>query len=151
MTKLTLKTIILIVAISLTGCSIDTETEKNKSKDVVDWQVRNEYVKNGKVLFTLFHVPELTTGETYGYEIHFTEAFETDEDIELAIYAYHKETGERIIAYSPKKIKPESTLGFVAKLNTFIFEVKYPLTGLWRYEVILDNEIYGDAILDIKE
>jgi hypothetical protein len=71
---------------------------------ITDWEVRNEYVENDKVLFSVFPDPNLTAGKPYGYMINFTEPFETFKGKKIAIYAYHKETGKRVTAFTPKTI-----------------------------------------------
>jgi hypothetical protein len=37
-----------------------------------------------------------------------------------------------------------------SSLDRFTINFKLPLSGLWRYEVVLDDEIYGDVILSVK-
>lgn len=41
-----------------------------------DWEVRNEYVENNEVLFSVFPDPQLSAGKPYGYMFSFTEPFE---------------------------------------------------------------------------
>jgi hypothetical protein len=114
-----------------------------------DWEVRNEYAANDKVLFRIYPDPALATGKPYGYMISFTEPFETYKGKELAIYAYHKETGQSVIALPPKKITEPSS-GY-SSLNRFTTTFQLPVGGIWRFEVVLNEKMYGDVILSVKE
>ncbi|GIN84226.1 hypothetical protein J6TS2_06120 [Heyndrickxia sporothermodurans] len=67
----------------------------------------------------------------------------------MAIYAYHKETGEKITAVSPFTIK-EPSPGY-SSLERFTTTFEVPFGGLWRYEVFLNDKFYADAILLVKK
>ena len=124
--------------------------EENKSKGVADdWKVRTEYIKNGKVLFAVFPDPTLSAGKPAGYMISFKESFETFKGKKITIYVYHKETGKRVTALSPQTIS-EPSPGYPS-LNRFTTNFTLPLSGLWRYEVVLNDQIYGDVILSVNE
>ncbi|WP_456276319.1 hypothetical protein [Bacillus sp. AK128] len=116
-----------------------------------DWEPRNQFVKDGEVLFTIFPDPALTatTKKSYGYMVSFTEPFETFEGKTMAIYATHKDTGMQITIRPPKLIT-ESSPGYDS-LQRFTFEANTPLSGYWKYKVVLDGEVYGDVILYIPE
>jgi hypothetical protein len=116
---------------------------------VNEWKVRNEYVENNKVLFSVFPDPALTAGKPYGYIFSFTEPFETFKGKELAIYAQHLESGERITALAPKKIT-EPSPGYPS-LERFTHTFEVPVGGLWKYEVFVDDQFYGDVILSVSE
>ena len=113
------------------------------------WDVRNEYSENNKVLFEISPDPNLTVGKPYGYIFSFNEPFETYEDKELAIYAYHKKTGQRVIAVQPTLIT-EPSPGYNT-LGRFTATFEVPLEGLWRYEVRLDGKPYGDVVLNVEQ
>jgi hypothetical protein len=116
---------------------------------ITDWEVRNEYVEHNKVLLRINPDPALAAGRPYGYMFSFTEPFETYKGKEIAIYAYHKETGEGITVLPPKKITEPSS-GY-SSLNRFTTTFELPIGGIWRFEVVLDEQIYGDVILSVKE
>lgn len=88
-------------------------------------------------------------GKPYGYLFHFTAPFETFKGKDLAIYAYHKETGEKVTVVSPQTIKEPSS-GY-SSLERFTATFEVPFSGLWRYEVVLDDEFYADVVLLVKE
>jgi hypothetical protein len=110
---------------------------------------RDVYVKDGKVLLLVAPDPSLSAGKPYGYLFHFTAPFETFKGKELAIYAYHKETGEKITGLSPETIIEPST-GY-STLERFTATFSVPKSGVWRYEVVLDGEFYADVVLAVKE
>jgi PBP1b-binding outer membrane lipoprotein LpoB len=111
-------------------------------------EIRDIFVKDGKVLLMVAPDPSLSAGKPYGYIFHFTAPFETFKGKELAIYAYDKETGEKIIGLSPETIKEPST-GY-ATLERFTVTFAVPKSGLWRYEVVLDGKSYADVVLAVK-
>lgn len=113
-----------------------------------EWKYRDEYAKDGIVLLSLAPDPVLEAGKPFGYLFHFTAPFETFEGKELAIYAYNKETGEKITAVSPIKIEEPSS-GY-SSLERFTATFEVPYGGLWRYEVVLDGEFYADVVLFVK-
>jgi hypothetical protein len=115
----------------------------------VKWEERNEYVEDGKVILAVHTDPYLNAGEPYGYLFSFTESFETFEGKELAIYAYHKETGDKITAVSPIIIREQDSSSSI--LERFIVNFEIPKSGLWRYEVVLDGEFYADVVLSVVE
>ncbi|MDP5273256.1 hypothetical protein [Chengkuizengella axinellae] len=138
--------ILLFAIFTITSCS---GTEESNSEVLLDSKTRDQYIENGEVLFTIFPDPGLVAGKSFGYVISFSESFETYKGKELSIYAYHEETGKQIIAFPPEIITEPSS-GYLS-LNRFTFSFELPLSGLWRYEIILDKEVYGDVILDVKE
>lgn len=117
--------------------------------ETTEWEARNKYEKNGKLLFTMFQDPELRLGKPYGYMFSFNEPFETFKGKELAIYAYHKETGERVTAQHPKKITEPSS-GY-ATLSRFVIFFELPRKGVWKIEFLLDEQIYGTVILPVTD
>lgn len=136
--------------ISLAACTVETEKEaiENKKETKENWELRDEYVKDGNVLLSIAPDPSLSAGKPYGYLLHFTAPFETFKGKELAIYAYHKETGEKITGLSPEIIK-EPSLGY-STLERFTATFSVPKSGLWRYEVVLDGNFYADVVLTVK-
>ncbi|MBS4191961.1 hypothetical protein KHA94_17490 [Bacillus sp. FJAT-49705] len=113
----------------------------------INWEPRHEYAENDKVLFTIYPDPNLVAGKSYGYMFSFAEPFEAYKGKELAMYAYHKEAGERITAVPPEKITEPSS-GYPT-LNRFTTFFELPIGGLWRIEVELDGQFYGDVILNV--
>lgn len=114
-----------------------------------DWEIRNEYVENNRVLLSVFPDPALTAGKPYGYMFSFSEPFETFKGKELAIYAQHLESGDRITALAPQKIT-EPSPGYPS-LERFTHTFEVPVSGLWKYEVLVDGQFYGDVILSVTE
>ncbi|KOP81214.1 hypothetical protein ACFFHH_00575 [Cytobacillus solani] len=114
-----------------------------------DWITRNTYTKNGKVILEVMEDPSLRAGKSFGYIFSFSEPFETFNRKELAIYAYHKETGDKITVVPPKIITNPSS-GYPS-LERFIAFFKIPISGLWRFEAEIDGEFYADVILLVKE
>lgn len=72
----------------------------------------------------IFPDPNLVAGKPFGYIFHFTAPFETFKGKKLAIYAYHKETVEKITAVSPFAIKEASPGYSSLERFTTTFEVQ---------------------------
>ncbi|MGG0718470.1 hypothetical protein ABE096_12875 [Robertmurraya massiliosenegalensis] len=119
-----------------------TETLEN------EWGVRYSYRKNGMELFSVFPDPFLTAGKPFGYIFSFKESFETYKGKAIKIDIIHQETGERINVLPSQKIT-EPTPGY-SSLNRFTTEFTVPNAGLWKYEVYLDEKLYGDVIFSIE-
>lgn len=143
--------ILFATVVALIACSSETVKEPKKIKEETtdNWKLRDEFVKDGETLLTVALDPALEAGKPYGNLFHFTALFETFKGKDLAIYAYHKETGEKVTTVSPQTIIEPSSGYSTLERFTATFEV--PISGLWRYEVVLDDEFYADVVLLVKE
>jgi Domain of unknown function (DUF4871) len=112
-----------------------------------EWKVRNEYSKNGKVVFNVFPDPYLSAGKPFGFIFSFKEPFVNYKGKELEIYAIHKETGERINVLPSRKITEPSS-GY-STLGRYTTTLSVPKDGLWKYEVYFNNKLYGDVVLSV--
>ena len=135
--------ILCVLVLVLTACSkemeSDTASEKNNPRD--------ESVNKEEVLMTVAPDPNLEAGSPFGYLFHFTAPFKTFEGKELAIYAYHEQTGEKVTAMAAEKIK-EPSPGYDS-LGRLTVHFELPKSGLWRYEAVLDGQFYADAVLQV--
>ncbi|MGE6257263.1 hypothetical protein ACQKCU_05015 [Heyndrickxia sporothermodurans] len=141
----------LVSTVLLVACSKESEKKtKEKEEEVIDnWKPHDKYVKGEKVLLSISPDPNLVSGKPFGYIFHFTAPFETFKGKKLAIYAYHKDTGEKITAVSPITIK-EPSQGY-STLERFTATFEVPFGGLWRYAVFLNDKFYADAVLLVKK
>jgi len=117
-------------------------------KNIDNWEVRYEFVRDGEEILRVMPDPVLEAGTHSGYIFHFSEPFETFKDKEIAIYAYHKNTGEKFTVASPELIK-EPSPGYYT-LERFTATTVIPISGLWRYEVEINGEFYADIVLNVK-
>lgn len=114
-----------------------------------EWEVRYNYSRNGKLLFSVFPDPNLYAGKTFGYMISFKEPFEKYEGKKLEIFAIHKETGERVKVLPSTKIT-EPSPGY-SSLGRFTTRLLIPNGGLWKYEFYFNNKLYGDVVLELRD
>lgn len=114
-----------------------------------EWKIRNDYSRNGKVLFSVFPDPYLSAGKPFGYLFSFKEPFDTYKGKYIEIYAIHKETGERVHVLKSNKITEPSS-GY-SSLGRFTTTLTVPKGGLWKYQVYLNNKLYGDVVLSVRE
>ncbi|WP_456274117.1 hypothetical protein [Bacillus sp. AK031] len=113
-----------------------------------NWEVRHSFRKNGKEILRILPEAGLSSGKHFGYIFNFSEPFESFKGKEIAVYAYHRETDERITAVPPG-IVTESTTGFPS-MERFTASFVFPKSGLWRVEIELDGEYYADVVLSVK-
>lgn len=113
------------------------------------WEVRREYMQDGKTLFSVSPDPYLTAGKPTGYKFSFSEPLETFIGKELAIYAVHKDSGLRVTAVPPYPVT-EPSPGYPG-LERYTASFGLPYSGIWRYEVELDGHPYGDVVLQVAE
>lgn len=141
---------LLLLSIEFIGVNESPPGMGDGSLVVADeWEVRHEYSEDGEVLFRVFPDNGLTAGKTYGYLFSFTEDFDVFEGKSLAIYAQHKETGQRINVLFGKRIT-EPSHGYQS-LERFTPFLAVPYGGLWKYEVFVNGELYGDVVLSVYE
>jgi len=114
-----------------------------------EWKIRNDYSRNGKILFSVSPDPYLFAGKPFGYLFSFKEPFDTYKGKYIEIYAIHKETGERINVLTSEKIT-EPSPGY-SSLGRFTTTLTVPKGGLWKYQVYLNNKLYGDVVLSVRD
>ncbi|WP_273125704.1 hypothetical protein ACNRWW_04835 [Metabacillus sp. HB246100] len=150
MNKIIVLCIVFISVFSLMACSMNQEDEQVSKKDTLEkWESRNQFVRDGKVLLTVYPDPVLSAEHPFGAVLHFTEPFEAFEGKQLSIYAYHKQTSEKITVQTPETIN-EATPGYTS-LGRYTVTSVLPESGIWRYEVFLDQSYYADFVLHVKE
>lgn len=141
------------VALCLIGFFVSTELwvkESGGSNGGPDpWRVHHDYKENDKILFSIYPDPELQAGKAYGYIFSFKEPFETYKGKELSISAIQKNTGERLEVVAPQIITQPST-GY-SSLQRFITHFQVPDSGKWKYEIYLDDKVYGEVVVNVSE
>ncbi|MBD2869237.1 DUF4871 domain-containing protein [Paenibacillus arenilitoris] len=110
---------------------------------------RSVYNVNGETRFQVFPEPELRAGVQAGYIFRFAAPFSEFRGKKLSIAATHLRTGQQADAVRPVEIMEPSS-GYEG-LERFTARFALPLGGLWRYEVALDGERYGDVVLSLSE
>ncbi|RIW35706.1 hypothetical protein D3H55_07445 [Bacillus salacetis] len=113
------------------------------------WIIRDEYKEKDGTIFSVFPEPNLTAGKSAGYIFSFAEPFPAYEGKTLSINAVNKETGEQINVVPQEKII-EPSPGY-SSLQRFATSFEIPYAGVWKYEVILDGDYYGDVVLSVAE
>ncbi|MBM7660250.1 hypothetical protein JOC85_001017 [Bacillus mesophilus] len=152
MTPVTIVLAAIMLTFELTNSPVNPSPSQGGIHSVIteqNWEPRDQFVKDGKVLFSIYPDPALTAKKSYGYMLSFSEPFETYEGKTLAIYATHKETGLQQTAVPPQTIT-EPSPGYDS-LERFVFFTSVPISGEWKFKVVLDGEAYGDVILYIQE
>ncbi|WP_455661324.1 hypothetical protein [Pradoshia sp.] len=130
--------IVLASLFSLAACSKETKNLTNE-----EWEPRNVYEKDGEVLLEVIPDP---AEKPFGYLFRFEVPFEAEK---IAIYAYHKETGEKITVISSETTKEPSSGN--STLESFSATFTAPKSGLWLFEVELDDKFYADAVVLVKD
>ncbi|MCR2823633.1 hypothetical protein [Lederbergia panacisoli] len=114
-----------------------------------EWEIRKVYKRNGKILFTVLPHTYLSAGKPLSYLFSFKEPFDAYKGKYIEIYAIHKETGERFNVLTSEKIS-EPSPGY-SSLDSFTTTLTLPKGGIWKYQVYLNNKLYGDVVLSVEE
>ncbi|MFC4102851.1 DUF4871 domain-containing protein [Paenibacillus xanthanilyticus] len=106
------------------------------------------YDEQGRLLFTLHPDPNARAGETTGYLFAFTAPMETFMRRTLTIKAQHVATGEEETLSSASISRPSS--GYEG-LERYTVRFALPLGGEWRIRVLLDDQLYGQLMLNMPD
>lgn len=117
--------------------------------DSGDWKVRQEYRKDGKSMFSVLPGGERIAGTNDGVLWIFERPLEEWKGSELSVKAVHRDTGEERLVV-PSMIVSESIRGTEAQTG-IATRFGLPYAGLWRLEVMVDNQYYGDAVIEFKD
>lgn len=139
----------LLVGLLTSGDRFADRSDSQSGTQTSEEEVRQEYYKNEKLIFSVFPDPDLEAGKTFGYLFHFTAPFEELRDRMLSIYAVHIESGQKFTVQQPMKVTEPSS-GYPG-LQRFAVFSGLPISGKWRYTVELDGREYGDVVLSVKE
>jgi hypothetical protein len=141
--------IAIMIVLFSTNLQLNPDMERSSHHATADWEIRDEYVENNSTRFSVLPEPELTAGKTSGYIFSFQEPFEVYEGKKLSINAINKVTGEKINVVSPEEIT-EPSPGYKS-LERFTARFEIPYAGLWKFEIQLNGDFYGDVILSVGE
>ncbi|MBP1990068.1 DUF4871 domain-containing protein [Paenibacillus eucommiae] len=112
-------------------------------------KMENSAKTPGGLLFTIFPDPELAAGKPYGYMLHFNADFEQFAGKSLSIRAVHLKSGT-VVDAMPEQLITEPSPGYDS-LERFTVTFGLPLSGLWRYEVLLNGSLYGSMELEVND
>jgi len=112
-------------------------------------ETRTEYIKNGKLIFQVFPEEKVVAGVHQGYVLHFTQPMASFLGKKISIEGYHSISGKRLTVMSPVIITEPSS-GYET-LERFTTGFTLPLGGTWKFEVKLNEQLYGDFVLTAQE
>lgn len=145
------KPIALLASIAIIGLAVFLVLDRTMpwQREGDAFEARHTYYDNGTLLLEVFPEPELKAGTTQGYIFHFTAPFSELKGKELAIEAVHLPSKQTVIAVEPTVVEEPSS-GYPS-LERFTARFALPLSGMWRYEVRLNDEYYADVVLEVGE
>ncbi|MDR6549214.1 DUF4871 domain-containing protein [Paenibacillus qinlingensis] len=114
----------------------------------VNVQEQNAYDQQGRLIFSVAPEPNAQAGVMNGYIFHFEEAMATFKGKTLTIQAVHLPTGHRETV-SSEKIETASP-GYPG-LERYAIRFTLPLAGVWRLDVTLDDQPYGDVAVSMSD
>jgi hypothetical protein len=141
--------VILLAAAALSSIFLYLNIIDEKTMNPGPTHERTAYYNNGELLFQVFPEPDLQAGIPSGYIFQFSEPFAKYQGKELLIHATHIHTGQQVIAVPSVQITEPSS-GYT-DLERFTASFALPLGGLWKLEVELGGESYGDVILSVGD
>lgn len=125
-----------------------------------DWEVRNAYRVNGDLKWIVFPGGEMKAGRPAGAMWMIHRPFGELEGRHLRIAATHRQTGLTLEELPETTIDENSALAYDHRLSSqsddvdktqVVTRMAVPLGGLWRFELFLDGESFGDAVLNVPD
>lgn len=117
--------------------------------DSEDWKVRQEYRKDGKSMFSVFPGGERIAGTNDGVLWIFERPLEEWKGSEWSVKAVHRDTGEERLVVPPMNVN-ESVRGTEDQTG-IVTRFGLPYAGLWRLEVTVNDQYYGDAVIKLED
>lgn len=114
-----------------------------------DWKIRQEYRKDGKSLFSVFPGGDRIAGKNDRVLWIFERPLEEWKGSELSVKAVHRDTGEERLVVPSMNVN-ESVRGTEAQTG-IATRFGLPYAGLWRLEVTVNDQYYGDAVIELEE
>ncbi|MCY9659819.1 DUF4871 domain-containing protein [Paenibacillus chondroitinus] len=108
---------------------------------------QKQYYKNGQLLISLSTQHEVRAGEMSGYIFHFEEPFENFFGKLMTIQAVNLRSG--LVETVSSEVIQEPSIGYLG-LERYALRFALPLDGIWRFEVKLDDKLYGKLMINMQ-
>ncbi len=111
--------------------------------DSQKWKNNLQYFLGNKHLLSLFPDPHLMAGAPFNYKLVFHDPAVYSNEAMVHIIAVNTETGEKVTSYNNNNALVS------AKFVTFTLDI--PAEGLWRFDVYLNDQLYGNIELNFPD
>ncbi|GAB6929232.1 hypothetical protein JCM10914A_32150 [Paenibacillus sp. JCM 10914] len=116
--------------------------------DSSDWAPRQVYTQDGVDKIQAFPGGEFPAGITSGAMWMLVDPIETMEGKTIEIHAIHRLSGYTFMELPETIITAEMAYDNFTRVTS---NFGPPLAGLWRYDVIVDGDKYGDVVIDVPD
>lgn len=114
-----------------------------------NWAPHSEYLtKEGTAKLQVFPGGEYQAGSPAGSWWNLYVPIETLEGESIHITAVHKDTGMQIEELPTTTITPDMAYDNFTRVSSAF---SLPLSGLWRFDVFIGEEKFGDVVIDVPD
>lgn len=112
------------------------------------WTPRSVYTVDGVDKLQVFPGGEAAAGSPAGAWWNLLTPIQELEGKTISISAVHRDTGTTIQELSETKITSDMAYNDLTRVSS---RFALPLSGLWRFDVMVDHEKYGDIVIDVPD
>ncbi|ETT64715.1 DUF4871 domain-containing protein [Paenibacillus sp. FSL H8-0457] len=112
------------------------------------WTPRSVYTVDGVDKLQVFPGGEATAGSPAGAWWNLLTPIQELEGKTISISAVHRDTGTTIQELAETKITSDMAYNDLTRVSS---RFALPLSGLWRFDVMVDHEKYGDIVIDVPD
>ncbi|WP_456289496.1 DUF4871 domain-containing protein [Paenibacillus sp. AK002] len=112
------------------------------------WTPRSVYTVDGVDKLQVFPGGETAAGSPAGAWWNLLTPIQELEGKTISISAVHRDTGTTIEELAETEITSDMAYNDLTRVSS---RFALPLSGLWRFDVMVDNEKYGDIVIDVPD
>lgn len=112
------------------------------------WTPRSVYTVDGVDKLQVFPGGEAAAGSPAGAWWNLLTPIQELEGKTISISAVHRDTGTIIEELAETKITSDMAYNDLTRVSS---RFALPLSGLWRFDVMVDHEKYGDIVIDVPD
>lgn len=112
------------------------------------WTPRSVYTVDGVDKLQVFPGGEAAAGSPAGAWWNLLTPIQELEGKTISISAVHRDTGTIIEELAETKITSDMAYNELTRVSS---RFALPLSGLWRFDVMVDHEKYGDIVIDVPD
>ncbi|MGG4344061.1 DUF4871 domain-containing protein [Paenibacillus lautus] len=113
-----------------------------------DWAPRNVYMENGVDKLQGVQGGDFAAGSPAGAWWNLLTPVQELEGKTIRISALHRDTGTTLEELAETKITSDMAYNDFTRVSS---RFALPLSGLWRFDVMVDQEKYGDIVVDVPD
>lgn len=116
--------------------------------NAANWAPRSVYSEDGIVKLQAFPGGDYAAGSPAGAWWNLLTPIQDLEGKNIRISAVHRDTGITLEELAETKISSDMAYNDFTRVSS---RFALPLSGLWRFDVMVDQEKYGDIVVDVPD